>query len=139
MVFHRGGISTGWSFIKVAFQQGGLSLRWHFNRVVFHHGGISTRCLSSGWNFNKVLFIRVALTGWSFIGVVFHKDGKRLYLLSKRPYLIEKRVKHASTEHKASSEWHAEDVVEVGRHRFLQFLQKQSRQKGTCTPLIQQF
>ena len=47
VVCHHGGISSGWSFIRVVFQQGGLI------RVVFHRGGI--------------------LSGWSVIRVVFHQ------------------------------------------------------------------
>ena len=48
-----GGLSAGWSFIRVVPHQGGPSSGWSFFRVVFHQGGLSS--------------------GWSLIGVFFHQ------------------------------------------------------------------
>ena len=49
----RGGLSSGWSLIKVVSHQGGLS-RWSLIRVVSHQGGFSR---------------------WSLISMVFHQGG----------------------------------------------------------------
>ena len=57
VVFHQGGLSSVWSFVRVVSHQGGLSSGWPLIRVVYHQGS----------------FIRVVshqgalLSGWSFI------------------------------------------------------------------------
>ena len=48
MVSHKGGLSEGWSLIKVVCQRGGLI------KVVSHKGG-----LSEGWSLIKVVCQRV--------------------------------------------------------------------------------
>ena len=71
---HRGGLSSGWSFIRVVlsgwfftmmvFHQCGLLLGWSFIRVVCHQGGLSSR-----WSFIRVIFYQDG-----FIRFVFHYD-----------------------------------------------------------------
>ena len=71
MVFHQGGPSSGWSFIKAVFHQGGHSSRRSFIRVVLYQGG-----LSSEWSFIKAVFHHGGpYQGGSFIRVVLHQGG----------------------------------------------------------------
>ena len=45
MIFHQGGLSSGWFFIRVVFYQGGLSSGWSFtggSTVVLISGSLST-------------------------------------------------------------------------------------------------
>ena len=93
VVSHQGGLSSGWSLIRVVSQQGALSsgcsqqgglssvwylLGWSLSgwsftrlvRVVFHQGG-----LSSGWSLGRVVSRQGGLpSGWSLNRVVFQQD-----------------------------------------------------------------
>ena len=68
VVFHQGGLSSGWSFIRVVYHQGGLSSGSSIWRVVFHQVH-----LSSGLSFIRVVCHVGCLSGWSFVRVVFHQ------------------------------------------------------------------
>ena len=70
VVFPEGGLSSGWSFMRVVSHQGGLSLGWSLIRVVFHQGG-----LSSGWCFIWVVSCQRGLSsGWSLSREIFHQE-----------------------------------------------------------------
>ena len=102
MVFYQGGLSTGWSFIRLVFHQGSLSIGWSFIRLVFQQGGLLSGWsfiwvviyqagFSTGWSFIRLVFqqggLLLVLTGWSLIRVVFHQDcqssGVSLYQLQQ--------------------------------------------------------
>ena len=54
----------------MVFHQGGLSLGWSLIRMVFHKDG-----LSSGWSFIGVVCNQSLSLGWATIRMVFHKSG----------------------------------------------------------------
>ena len=70
LVFRLGGLSSGWYFIRAVIHQGGLSSGWSFIRVVFHQGGPSSRWPLSSF-FKKFLS---GWSGWSFTRKVFRRD-----------------------------------------------------------------
>ena len=61
VVFHQGGLSTGWSFIRVVSYEGSVPSGWSLIRVV-SQGVLSSersliRVVSSGWShFTRVVF-----------------------------------------------------------------------------------
>ena len=71
MLFHRGGLLSGWFFIRAIFHQGGRPSGWSFFSMIFHEGVF----------FTKVSFIRAVFRQgglslrWSFIKKVFHQGG----------------------------------------------------------------
>ena len=69
MVCHQGGLSSGWSIIRVVSHHGGLSSGWSLIWVVSHLG-----------SFHQVVAHQCGLqdglsSGWSVVWVVFHEDG----------------------------------------------------------------
>ena len=85
MVFHQGGLSSGWSFIvwsliMMVFHQGGL-IRVVFHCLVSHHDGLSSgrsviRVVSQQgdvWSLIRVVSQQGDV--WSFIRVVSHYGG----------------------------------------------------------------
>ena len=71
VVCHQGGLSSGWSLIRVVSHQDDLSSGWSLTWMVFHQGG-----LSAGWSFIWVVFHQGGLSlGWSVIWVVSQLDG----------------------------------------------------------------
>lgn len=63
---HQGGLSSGWSFIRV------VSSGWHFIRVVLNQGSLSSE--RSG--FNQGCLYSKGRSSWkSFMRMDFHQDG----------------------------------------------------------------
>ena len=90
VLFHQGGLLTGWSFIREPFPQGGLSSGWSLIRVVSCQGGLSSvwslirvvSCqggISSGWPMVRVVSCHGAISsGWFLIRVVGEQIQWRL-------------------------------------------------------------
>ena len=72
----RGGLSSGWSLIRVVSHQGGLSSGWSLNKVVSHQGGLSRRCSLIRVVSHQVVSQQSGLsTRWSLIRVVSQEGG----------------------------------------------------------------
>ena len=67
LVSHQGGLSSWWSFIMAVSHQGGLSSGRTLNLI---------RVVLSGWSLIRVVFHQGGLSSWqSLIRVVFHQGG----------------------------------------------------------------
>ena len=66
VVCHHSGPSSGWSLIDMVCQ-GGLSLGWSVIRMVSHQGGLLPER-----SFGRVVTHQGGLSGWSVIGVIAH-------------------------------------------------------------------
>ena len=71
--WHQGGPSSGWSVTREVPHQGGLSPGWSFISVVTCQGGIS-----SGWSISRVVSQGGLSSGWSFIRVASPQGGLSL-------------------------------------------------------------
>ena len=65
-VISQGGLSSGWSLIRVISAKGGLSSGWSLIRVIFPQGG-----LSSVWSFISIICHQGHFSsGWSLVSII---------------------------------------------------------------------
>ena len=72
MVSHQGGLSSGWSLLKVVSPQGGLSSRWSLLKVVSPQGS-----LSSGWSLLRVVSYQGDLSPGGYCASSLTKSCKK--------------------------------------------------------------
>ena len=69
---HQGGLSSGWSLVKVVSHQGGLLSRWSLIKVVSCQGG-----LSSGWSPIRVVSHQGGLLSGVLLYFTYSHKGQR--------------------------------------------------------------